>query len=226
MPRVRAIPFPWPTIVAAATALAAGVAITLTLLRAAEAAPAVDPADFVRGFGERVIDTVTDQSLSPAQRQAALERLLGEGIDARRIGRFVLGKYGRRANDAELAEFDRLFAAGIVATYSRHLGRYAGETLEVRGAQPRGDTGAVVSSRVVRPDGPAVAVEWHLRDDQGTWRIVDVVIEGLSMALSQRAEYTAVIRASEGRLDGLLARLREKVPAASESVATLAGEAE
>ena len=93
MSRSRAILFPFPNIAAAATALVAGVAITLALLRAAGAAPATDPAEFVRDFGNRVIATATDESLSPGQRQAALERLLSEGIDARRIGRFVLGKY-------------------------------------------------------------------------------------------------------------------------------------
>ncbi|MHA1599583.1 MAG: MlaC/ttg2D family ABC transporter substrate-binding protein [Alphaproteobacteria bacterium] len=227
MSRSRAILFPLPNIAAAATALVAGVAITLALLRAAGAAPATDPADFVRDFGNRVIATATDDSLSPGQRQEALEHLLSAGIDARRIGRFVLGKYGRRATDAERAEFDRLFAAGIVTTYSRHLGNYAGEVLEVRGAQLRGERGAIVSSRVVRTDGPAVAVEWRLRhDDAGTWRVVDVVIEGLSMALSQRAEYTAVIRASQGRVEGLLVRLREQAPVHNDEIAGLTAQSE
>lgn len=212
MLRSRAVPFHRPNIVAASLALVAALAISLTLLRAAGAAPATDPTDFVRDFGNRVIATVADDSLSPGQRQAALERLLRAGVDARRIGRFALGKYARRASKPERAEFDRLFAAGIVATYSRHLGSYEGETLQVRGAQLRGEQGALVSSRVIRPNGPAVAVDWHLRDDAGTWRIVDVVIEGISMALTQRAEFAAVIRAGNGRLEGLLARLREQVP--------------
>lgn len=226
MSRSRAISFPLSYIVAAGTALVAGVAISLALLRAAEAAPATDPADFVRDFGNRVIATATDDSLSPGQRQATLEHILSEGIDTHRIGRFVLGKYGRRASDAEKVEYDRLFAAGIVATYSRHLGKYAGETLEVRGAQLRGERGATVSSRVVRADGPTVAVEWRLRHDAGTWRVVDVVIEGLSMALSQRAEYASVIRASKGRVEGLLARLREQAPANNKEVAGLAAQSE
>ena len=226
MPRSRAVPFHRPNIVAASMALVAALAISLTLLRAAGAAPATDPADFVRDFGTRVIAAAADDSLPPGQRQAELERLLSTGVDARRIGRFILGKYARRASESERAEFDRLFAASIVATYSRHLGNYAGETLQVRGAKLRGEQGALVSSRVTRPKGPAVAVEWHLRDDAGTWRIVDVVIEGLSMALTQRAEFSAVIRADNGRLEGLLARLRAQVPARDAKVAGLTVETE
>jgi len=227
MPRSRAIPFS--NIIAASTALVVALAISLALVRAAGAAPATNPAEFVRDFGDRVIATATDDSLSPGQQQAVLARLLSEGIDARRIGRFVLGKYGRRATDAQRAEFDRLFAASIVATYSRHLGSYAGETLEVRGAQMRGDPGArgaIVSSRIIRPSGPTVSVEWRLRDDAGTWRIVDVVIEGISMALTQRAEYTAVIRASSDGVEGLLTRLRMQVPARNDDTVRVAAETE
>jgi phospholipid transport system substrate-binding protein len=224
MPRSSAIPFPLSKLIAASAVVVAALAISLILIRAAGAAPATDPADFVRNFGNRIIATVADDSLSPGQRQAALEQLLSEGIDARRIGRFVLGKYGRRASDAQRAEFDRLFAAGIVATYSRHLGSYAGEALEVRGAKPRGERGAIVSSRIIRPGGPTVSVEWRLRDDAGTWRIVDVVIEGVSMALTQRAEYAAVIRASNDGMEGLLARLRTTVPARDDKFAGLATE--
>ncbi len=225
MPRSRAILFPLTYIIATSTALVVALAIILAA-SAAEAAPATDPADFVRDFGDRVIATAADDSLSPRQRQAVLARLLSEAIDTRRIGRFVLGKYGRRASDAQRAEYDRLFAAGIVATYSRHLGSYTGEALEVRGAQLRGERGAIVSSRLSRANGPVVSVEWRLRDEAGTWRIVDVVIEGISMALTQRAEYTAVIRASTDGMEGLLARLRTQAPAKNDEIARLATEIE
>ncbi len=101
----------------------------------------------------------------------------------------------------------------------------------MRGAQLRGERGAIVSSRIIRPGGPAVSVEWRLRADAGAWRVVDVVIEGISMALTQRAEYTAVIRASNNGLEGLLARLRTQAPASNDlagndEIARLAAEAE
>ncbi len=226
MPRSRAIPLPLTYIIATSTALMVALAISLAAAAAPAPESATDPADFVRDFGERVIATASDDSLSPGHRQVMLAQLLSEVIDARRIGRFVLGKYGRGATDAQRAEFDRLFAAGIVATYSRHLGSYTGEALEVRGAQLRGERGAIVSSRFSRANGPAVSVEWRLRDDAGTWWIVDVVIEGISMALTQRAEYTAVIRASTDGMEGLLARLRTQAPAKNDEIARLATEIE
>jgi phospholipid transport system substrate-binding protein len=194
-------------------ALAAALAILLVLPRASGAASLADPADYVRTFGERAVATLADRNLSPAQRQADLRHLLAANIDAQAIGRFVLGRYGQRASTAEQTEFDRLFAETIVATYTRHLGNYSGETLQVAGARSLDDGSAIVSSKVIRPSGPPASVEWRLRQTDGNWRILDVMVEGVSLALTHRAEYTAVIRADGGRLDGLLERLRAQAAA-------------
>lgn len=224
MSRSRAVPFHWPSWIVAALALAGATAIFLALPRASVAAAQTDPAAFVRSFGERAVATLADQSLTAAQRQAALSRLLAETIDAHAIGRFALGRYGQRASAAEQADFDRLFGDAIVATYTRHLGNYNGETLQVLGYRPLDDGSAVVGSTVIRPSGPPASVEWRVRQTDGTWRILDVVVEGVSLALTHRAEYTAVIRASGGRLDGLLERLRAQAGArAAENTQVVAG---
>jgi len=220
MTRSRAVSFTWQTILALSAVLAVALVIFFGGSRVAGAATASDPSDFVRAFGDRVIAVVADSTLSPEQRQATLARVLAEGIDSHTIGRFVLGKHSRVASEAEQAEFDGLFAVGIVATYSRHLGSYAGEKLEVGGAKVLDAGGVMVSSRVVRPAAPPVAVEWRLQEEAGSWRIVDVVIEGVSLALTLRAEYGSVIRASGGRVEGLLARLREQVATGALQVAT------
>jgi phospholipid transport system substrate-binding protein len=62
-------------------------------------------------------------------------------------------------------------------------------------------------------------VEWRLHGEAGAWRIVDLVIEGVSLALTLRSEYAAVIRAGGGKVEGLLSRLREQVAAADLQVA-------
>ncbi|MCZ6734504.1 MAG: ABC transporter substrate-binding protein, partial [Planctomycetota bacterium] len=62
----------------------------------------------------------------------------------------------------------------------------------------------------LRAEGEPVQLDWRLLRRGDTWRIVDVVVEGMSMALSQRSEFKAVIRGSGGRVEALLEKLREK----------------
>lgn len=174
----------------------------------AEGGPA--PTDFVRDFGDRAVALLSDDGLDAQGREAALRRLLSDNFDVPVIGRFVLGRYWRTASEPERAEFAELFEEMIVATYARQLGNYAGETLAVEGLRQSDDRGAVVSSRILRSSGSPIAVDWRLLRRGDGWRVVDVMVEGVSMALTQRAEFAAVIR-STGGVAGLLARLRTKV---------------
>ena len=187
--------------------------------RPATAAETGDPAAFVRHFGAQAIAVLADKGLAGAQREQAFRGLLTADFDIKTIGRFVLGRYWRQATETERAEYGRLFEDLIVATYARRLASYAGEGLKVEGVRQRDGKSALVASRFLRAEGEPIRLDWRLLRRGDTWRIVDVVVEGMSMALSQRSEFKAVIRGNGGRVEALLEKLREKTrPAKSESV--------
>ncbi len=169
-----------------------------------------DAAQFVRGFGDQAIAMLSDPALSPADRERAFRRLLTDSFHLELIGRFVLGRHWRRASDEERDEFQRLFEDYVVASYARQLGNYAGEQLVIEGGHVQGDLGALVSSRITRPQGDPIQVEWRLRRAGEGWRIIDVMVEGISMAVTHRSEFSSVIGSHGGRIDGLLEVLRDK----------------
>ena len=178
--------------------------------RPAVAAGADDPAIFVREFSAQVIGVLADHSLSGAHRQRAFRDLLTAGFDVKAISRFVLGRYWRKATEAERAEFTGLFEDLIVATYSKKFLDYSGQTLKVEAIREENEKTASVASRIRRQGGEPIRIDWRLLRRGGSWRIVDVVVEGMSMVLSQRSEYAAVIKADGGKIEGLLVKLREK----------------
>lgn len=187
----------------------------LVLLAAAAARPTGaaepgDPAQFVRNFSDRALTVLADKGLAGETRERSFRGLLTAGFDVKAIGRFVLGRYWHKATETERDEFGRLFENLIVATYSRQFASYSGETLKVEHTRQRDDKSALVASRILRAAGEPILIDWRLLRRGQSWRIVDVVIEGMSMALSQRAEYAAVIKSSGGRVEGLLVKLREK----------------
>ncbi len=178
--------------------------------RAAIAGGASDPAAFVRDFSAQAIGVLADQSLSGERRQQAFRELLTAGFDVKAISRFVLGRYWRKATEAERTEFMALFENLIVATYSKKFSDYSGQTLKVEAIREENDRMAAVASRILRQGGEPIRIDWRLLRRGDSWRIVDVMVEGMSMVLSQRSEYAAVIKSDGGKLGGLLARLREK----------------
>lgn len=187
-------------------------AIGLVILTVAPPALAddADPAAVVRGLGDRAVAMLRDESLTPERRQETFRELLSEGFDMPRVARFVLGRYWRRATEAQRDEYLRLFEDYVVGSYGARLSAYGGETLRIADSRPDGIGYAVVRSQVVRPEGPPIAINWRLYDGDFGWRIVDVVVEGVSLSLVQRSEFTSVIRSGGGNIEALLGALRKK----------------
>ena len=93
-------------------------------------------------------------------------------------------------------------------TYAARLGGYSGETLTVIGARAANDKDFIVSTHLVRPSGPAIAADWRVRVIDGQYRIIDIMVEGISMAITQRSEFASVVK--RDGIDGLLTILRAR----------------
>ncbi len=169
-----------------------------------------DPTAFINHFAEVGIDDILTAEVSEEEKTERFRALFNDGFDIPSIGRFVLARSWRRANEAQKQEFVDLFEDVIVYTWSHRFSEYDGQTINVRGTAPDGDTGTVVDSAIVDQDGQTVAVQWRLRMREEGLRIVDVIIEGVSMAITYRQDYASVIR-QNGGLNGLLTQLRRQV---------------
>jgi phospholipid transport system substrate-binding protein len=177
-------------------------------------AAAADPAAVIDNLGNRALE-VLGKNATPAQRVARFHELFRQDFDVPGIARFVLGRYWKTATPEQQEEFVRLFEDYIALVYSSQLAAYSGETLKVTGSRTNAE-GAVVSSEIIRPSGtPPVKVDWHLTDRNGAYKISDVTVEGISMAVTQRSEFASVIQRSGGQLEGLIAQLRQKTAEAA-----------
>ena len=174
-------------------------------------AAAQDARAFIDTLGRQAIQ-VLGPSVSEAQRLARFRELFHDNFDIPGIGRFVLGRYWRAATPQEQQEFLSLFSEYIVRAYSARLGQYAGEPFRVTGSRP-GDDSTIVTSEILPASGNRVEVDWYLANLGGQHKITDVYVGGVSMKVTQRDEFAAVIQRNGGRLEGLLTQLRQKLAA-------------
>jgi len=171
-------------------------------------------AQFVQSLAQQAISTLSRQGMTLEQREAVFRDLLRQGFDLEFIGRFVAGRYYRDMTPDQQADYQRLFGDFVLATYAGRLGGYAGEQFSVVSARPAGQQDVLVQSRIDRRSGPPIGAEWRVRALGGGYRIIDVMVEGVSMAVTQRAEFDSVL--SRGGPESLLAALRartSKLPA-------------
>ena len=99
-----------------------------------------------------------------------------------------------------------LFSEYVLQTYSARLGGYAGETMTVVGARQANEKDVVVRTRIDRSSGPPITAAWRVRTTGGRYRIIDVMVEGISMAIAQRSVFASVVQ--RDGIEGLLAVLR------------------
>ena len=184
--------------------------VVAILLAAAPAGAATGPATkFVADLGSQALRMLADKA-SPQRREQEFRRLFVSHFDVDTIARFVVGNYWRTASDAERTEYRKLFEDYVVAAYSARLSNYSGEQFQVKDEVPAGDD-TMVNSVIIRANQPPAKVEWRVRKyPDGSLKIVDVVVEGVSMTITQRSEFSSVMQQSGG-LPGLNAKLREKL---------------
>jgi phospholipid transport system substrate-binding protein len=143
-----------------------------------------------------------------ASKTAYFERMIHQDFDLTGISRFVLGSYWRIASPAERREFSDLFADHLIRFYGRRLAQSGDGSFIVTGS--RSDpAGEIVTSRIIPQSGPPIAVDWRLGVSDGLYKIEDVTIDGVSMALAQRSEIGAIIARNGGQFGPLLATMRE-----------------
>jgi phospholipid transport system substrate-binding protein len=171
------------------------------------AAPTVEDAgQFMMQLADEAIATLRAADLTQEQREVIFYKLMDTALDFDAIGRFAAGRHYQTMTPPQRAEYHRLFMNFVIKTYARRLSGYSGESFTVTSARAMDEQHVLVRSRIVRPNAPPVELDWRLRASATSYRIVDLTIEGVSMAVTQRQDFSAVI--GRAGIDGLLAALR------------------
>ncbi|MEI8396237.1 MAG: ABC transporter substrate-binding protein [Rhodospirillaceae bacterium] len=165
---------------------------------------------FVDKMGNEAVAAMADKSLSKPQRVERFRVLLHQGFDMATVARFVLGRYWNAATPQQQQEYLVQFEEMVVRSYAERFDSYAGETFRIVSSRPDGDTDAFVATEIRRVNGPPVNVEWRVRERDGRFGIIDVVVEGVSMSVTQRQEFSSVIQAKGGNMDEFLKALKDK----------------
>ena len=175
----------------------------------AEAANKEGATKFVANLSNQALKTLSADGVPLDQKEKNVRKLLSNNFDLNLIGRYVLGAAWRKASADQRNQYQSLFKEFVLRTYSRRFGGYAGQAFTVTGAKPIGKKDILVSTKIARPSGPPILAGWRVREKNGAHKILDVVVAGVSMVVTQRSEFRAVI--SKQGVGGLIETLRMQV---------------
>ncbi len=185
--------------------------------RAARALPSAAAAEVVvQRLVEQVWQLLAERGESPEIDRDHLLSVLDQGTDLSLLGRLVLGRYWRDASPGQRGEYLQLFRRYMLQTFIQRLRQYAGtdmshpgERFQIIASRPVGERDILVQSRVAPPTSQPLRVDWRLRERPGEPVIIDLIVEGISLLVTQRSEFAAVLE--RGGVEGLLAELRARV---------------
>lgn len=190
---------------------AAGFSLSLLMMSPVRADTNDGARQFIQKLADTAMSTVAVKGLSDEERADRFRMLFVDAFDLPEIAKLVLTRYWRVATPEQRSEFLKLFEDIQVYTWTRRFKDYSGETLDIFGVAPEGEGDLQVDSQIRRHQQPPINVAWRVRGANAGFHVIDIKVEGASMAFTHRSEYAAVIQRSGGDFGGLLDVMRQKL---------------
>ena len=176
----------------------------------AQSAPAESREHFVKGMTGTVLATVHDSQKSFAEKQSILVKTFNDMVDTGWIARFVLGKTWNSATDEQKAQYTTLYRAYLTKSYVSNFDEETEgklEDIKILGISDTDDDRFVVRTEMALQGSNPVRVDYLLRDDSGSYKVIDIVVEGVSLLATHRSQFTEI--AGNGGMNGVISKLQQ-----------------
>ena len=167
---------------------------------------------FVQSTVNRAAKTLGG-NLSKEERVEKLKDIARDTVDISGIGFYSLGAHRKNLTEDQLNEYKKVFAEYFLKSFSSRLAEYSNPEIEVDSKKVINKNYTIVSSTLVATDSrPKVKIEWRVyTKDPDNLLIRDLIIEGLSLARTQKEEFSSIINSNDGKIEALLKNLSDFV---------------
>ena len=164
---------------------------------------------FVQSTVNRAADTLGG-NLSKEQRIEELKKIAADTVDIKGIGFYSLGSHRKGLSKDKLTEYNDLFYDYFMTSFSSRLAEYSNPIIEVNSKEKINENYTIVSSTLVATDKrPEIKIEWRIYTKNPEKPLIrDLIIEGLSLARTQKEEFNSIIQGADGNIEALLANLK------------------
>lgn len=164
---------------------------------------------FVEYLSDSIISLV-ESDISPEQKHFKLEELLKNNASINTISRAALGVKWRLIDENAKREFSGAFTNYLVKKYGKQFDEFQGATMAVERSIDAGKRGILVSTRFIMPGTSPISVKWQVWKQKDAMKLIDIIIENISMLTMEREEIKNRLVSNKGSLDALIAELRSR----------------
>ena len=167
--------------------------------------------NFVSDFAASAISILGDEGLNNNDKNIQFTDLVMSSIDINFISQIVLGKYWKLISDDQKSEYLKAFRAYFISSYANRLDQYSGEKVVVISSNAAKKY-VIVKTNIVREGTETLKIEldWRLIKRDGSTKIVDLSIEGISLIIAERETFISFLNNNDGNLDTLIMMMQSK----------------
>jgi len=165
--------------------------------------------DFIQGIGDKVIGIVATGNLSDAEKEKQLNRLFVETVDINWIAKFVVGRYWREASTEQQDQYIKFYNDFLIRSYVSKFRQYTDQKMVINKFTTEEEGKYTVETTIVDKEGKSYNVSYKAKKaEDGSFKIYDIVAEGVSMITTQRSEFASIL--SREGMDALIKKLQQK----------------
>ena len=170
----------------------------------------MEPDVFVQSTVNRAAKTLSG-NFTKEERVEILKEIASETVDINGIGYYTLGSYRKNISDEQIRKYENLFEQYFLKSFASRLAEYSNPEIEVISKKKINENYTMVSSILVSTEQrPEVKIDWRVYTKESeNPKIRDLIIEGLSLARTQKEEFSSIIESNDGDINALFTTLRE-----------------
>lgn len=167
---------------------------------------------YLNSISGSAFDFLQSDSKSLSERAKDLKTLILNEVNMDDVGPFLLGRYQRKATPEQLQKFNDLVVDYMVLSYVKQLSQYSAKQFEITESTAQDDAFIVTTLITPSNNDTSFKIQWLVKmNDAGQFKIIDILVGGLSMVVTQRDEFVSVIKRRKGNIGKFLALLEKKV---------------
>ena len=170
-----------------------------------------EPKIFITELIEDAIKTLSDKSITKEEKSKIIEKIAQKNVDINGLGMYTLGKVRKTLSDAELDNYNKLFEKYFLKSLTSRLTDYSSNKFEVLSSEQKSATYTIVQSKILEGSTqPEIKIDWRVYTKDPLKPLIrDLIVEGLSLARTQKEEFSSLINSNDGKIDTLLKNLSQ-----------------
>ncbi len=170
-----------------------------------------NPQIFINELVNDAIKTLSDKSISDEEKAAVISKIARENVDIKALGLYTLGNVRKTIDENILENYQNLFEKYFLKSLTSRLNDYSGNKFEVLGSDQKSSNYTIVNSKILENNNqPEIKIDWRVYTKNPNKPLIrDLVVEGLSLARTQKEEFASILNSNNNDIKVLLTKLEE-----------------